>query len=102
LSPAPIVEEAQDEEEASEEEAEEADVEEAGEEQEGQGELQWVYEDGTAAQSFDESDSSLDSLDADQSLDIVSSPRLCKDLADQYSLAKASSRLTRPTVLPKM
>lgn len=36
------------------------------------GELQWVYEDGSAPASVDESDSSLDSIEADQSLDIVS------------------------------
>jgi hypothetical protein len=61
LSAAPVVEEP--------EEEDEEDEEEDGEEQEG--ELQWVYEDGNAAQSFDESDSSIDSLEADQSLDIV-------------------------------
>lgn len=40
--------------------------------QPGDGELQWVYEDGSASVSIDESDSSVDSLEADQSLDIVS------------------------------
>lgn len=37
-----------------------------------EGEFQWVYEDGNASASVDESDSSIDSLEADQTLDIVS------------------------------
>lgn len=46
------------------------------------GTYEWVYEDGQIPASLDESDSSLDSLDADQSLDIVSTDSLCLDLTD--------------------
>lgn len=51
-------------------------VEEVSEEEEDEeeGELQWVYEDGRASISIDESDSSIDSLEAEQSLDIVRVP----------------------------
>lgn len=59
LTPMPVPEE----EEVSEEE-----------EDEEEGELQWVYEDGRASISIDESDSSIDSLEAEQSLDIVRLP----------------------------
>jgi hypothetical protein len=37
-----------------------------------QEELQWVYEDGRASNSIEVSDESMESLEADQSLDIVS------------------------------
>jgi hypothetical protein len=69
LSAATVVE--QPEEEDEEDEGEDEGDDEGEDEEEQEVELQWVYEDGTAAQSFDESDSSIDSLEADQSLDIV-------------------------------
>ena len=53
------------------EQGEMMDVEEEEEEDEN-GELQWVYEDGRAEGSVDESDPDMDSLEADVSLDVVS------------------------------
>jgi hypothetical protein len=50
---------------------EEEEVSEEEEDDESEGELQWVYENGRASISIDESDSSIDSLEAEQSLDIV-------------------------------
>lgn len=56
-----------------EEEQEVSDEEEEDEDDDKEeGQLQWVYEDGRASVSVDESDESIDSLEADQSLDIVS------------------------------
>lgn len=70
LTPAPVDDEEEEEELQDESESDEEEYEDATPTR--KGELQWVYEDGHAAASVDESDSSIDSLDADQSLDIVS------------------------------
>ena len=67
LSSAPVEEESDEEDEDDEDE----DVEE--------GQLHWVYEDGRASVSVDESDESIDSLEADQELDIVSTRLLLQD-----------------------
>jgi hypothetical protein len=67
LTPAPVEEESEEEEEEDEDEDQE------------EGQLHWVYEDGRASVSVDESDESIDSLEADQSLDIVSSRMLFQD-----------------------
>jgi hypothetical protein len=55
-----------------EEEVSEEEEEEDEDEDQEEGQLQWVYEDGRASISVDESDESIDSLEADQALDIVS------------------------------
>lgn len=59
LTPMPLANDAEDEEHEEVEEAED-------------GELQWIHEDGQAKISADDSDSDMDSFEADLSLDIVS------------------------------
>jgi hypothetical protein len=82
LTPMPVPEE---EDEVSEEE----------DDDESEGELQWVYEDGRASISIDESDSSIDSLEAEQSLDIVRILISTRIPAYPFSLDKVSSRLAQ-------
>jgi len=60
-------------------EEESEDEEEDEDEDQEEGQLHWVYEDGRASVSVDESDESIESLEADQSLDIVSARLLLHD-----------------------
>jgi hypothetical protein len=70
-----------EEEEDLEEEDMDAEEELAQKEQQKEGTkgLQWIYEDGTAEVSYEESESDLDSLEADVSLDVVGDHELGTD-----------------------
>lgn len=81
------------------EEEEESEEEEEEDEDQEEGQLQWVYEDGRASISVDESDSSIDSLEADQSMDIVSPMNDCIILSDPCSPVKVCS-LSAAYLLP--
>lgn len=80
------------------EEDEESEEEEDEDEDHEEGQLQWVYEDGRTAVPMDESDSSIDSLEADQSVDIVSLAHSYLGSADPRSRVKGSFPLV--TCLP--